>query len=89
MDELAERIAAWENNSLPEDVPDSALHDVTLTLRHRHLPKAARAEFIEYDSEANVVRLTGTPSEFGVVLAVARAIEQPSQDDIVGLRDLV
>ena len=89
VEELAEQIAAWETNTAPADVPDSAFDDVTLTLRHHHLPKAAEVEFVEYDREANVVRLSGTPAEFGVVLSVAKAIERPASDSIVGLGELV
>lgn len=88
VEELAARIAEWESDG-PGGVPDDVFEDVTLTLQHHHLPKAAEAEFIEYDSEENVVRLTGSPAEFGVVLSVARAIEQPGNDAILNLRDLV
>lgn len=89
LEELAVQVAEWEDDSAG-DVPAGAFDDVSLTLQHHHLPRAARAEFIEYDRENGIVRLTGTPPEFSVVLKVARAIQQPSEVDGVGrLLDLV
>lgn len=89
VEELAAQIVAWENDSTREEVPDDAFEDVTLTLRHHHLPNASRAEYVEYDPDENVVRLSGTPTEFSIVLSVARAIEQPAGGGIVSLEDLV
>jgi len=90
VEELAEQVAAWENGTPPEDVTEEAFEDVSLTLVHRHLPRAAEAKFVEYDHEERVVRLTGSPAEFGVILSVAKAIDQPSEEDpILQLRDLL
>ena len=88
VNELAEQIAARENEPPTAAVPDDAFDDVTLTLRH-HLPKAVRTEYIEYDPEAGVVRLSGTSAEFDVVPSVAKAIEQPANETRFSLRDLV
>lgn len=88
VEELAAQVADWEHNG--NEAPDDLSEEVTLTLVHHHLPRAAEARFVEYDREAGVVQLTGTPSEFGVVLSVSRAIEQPDEEDgVVRLIDLV
>ena len=90
VEELAEQVAAWEHGTSTDGVPEEAFEDVTLTLVHQHLPKAARAEFVEYDREENVVRLSGSPAEFDVVLSVAKAIDQPAETNgVVGLTDFI
>lgn len=89
--ELAEKVAEWEASRPAEGGHDEhgEFDDVVLSLVHQHLPKAAEAEFVEYDHEEGVVRLTGTPAEFDVVLSVSKAIEQPASDGVRRLRDFI
>jgi len=89
VDELAATIAEWEADSAVAADEFVDFDDVVLTLKHQHLPKAARTEFVEYDPEESVVRMTGSPPEFSVILSVARAIEQPEGDDILRLGDRI
>lgn len=84
VDELSEKIDEWENDPDPS-LSDDEYDDVVLTLKHKHLPKAAQTEFVHYGPEKNVVELTGSPSEFEVVLSVAEAIEQPRRDDVFSI----
>lgn len=86
VEELADKIQEWENNSTSSDLPYDAYEDIILTLKHRDLPKAAEVEFIKYDPEQRVIEVTGSPSEFNVILSVAEAIEQPRKDDIIHLK---
>lgn len=89
VDELAEEIAEWESGPSSNTEEHGEFEDVVLTLEHQHLPRAAEAAFIEYEPEESVVRLTGTPAEFDVVLAVSRALERPAGDDVRRLRDFI
>lgn len=86
MRELAEQIREWEDDE--DDVDTREYEDVYLSLRHRHLPKAARAEYIEFDREENEIRITGEPTEFQIVLAVSEAMEAPDEDSLVDLDSL-
>lgn len=80
---LAAKIQEWESDSSPSELPDDDYHDIVITLKHRHLPKAAQVEYIEYDPDASTIELTGSPMEMRAILSVARAIEQPQSDDII------
>lgn len=80
VDELAERIAAWEDDPSSVDLPENAHRGVEIELEHKHLPKASDAEFVEYDPDADVVEVTGSPAEFSAILTVSQTIEQPSGD---------
>lgn len=79
--ELASQIQAWEDESEPPTLADGEYRDIVLTLKHADLPKAAEAEYVHYDSEENVIELSGTSPEFNVILTVAEAIEQPNDGD--------
>lgn len=81
--ELARQLEEWETGSAPTELPDEKYQDVVLTLQHRHLPKAAEVEYVEYHPDENTIELTGTPAEVSVILSVAEAIEQPDEDDII------
>jgi len=83
VEELAAIIEDWEDD--PTGGATDEYQDIILALDHHHLPKAADAQYIEYDREADEIRITGEPAEFQVILSVAEAIEQPSRDDIINL----
>lgn len=80
--ELAEKIQEWETDSTPEKFPDENYQNITLTLKHQHLPRAAKMEYVEYDADKSTIQLTGTPASVSVILSVAEFIEQPGKDDI-------
>lgn len=72
--ELAERVHRREGE---EGTVDSGEFDeVVLTLKHTHLPKASRAEYIEYDREAGEITVSGEPAEFEIILTVCEAVEE-------------
>ncbi len=75
LEELAERIRRWEDDG--GSVAEGAYDDVALSLVHTHLPKAAQAEYIEYDREGGEIRISGEPAEFQIVLTVSEALERP------------
>lgn len=80
VDELAERIAEWEDDPAALDLPEDEHRNVEIELEHKHLPKASDAEFVEYDPDAEVVEVTGSPAEFSAILSISETIEQPSSD---------
>lgn len=82
IDELTENVSEWESDPSERSIPDEEYEETILTLRHSHLPKAAKAEFVDYDPESNYVEVSGSPPEFRAVLHVAEAIEHPGRDDI-------
>lgn len=75
IEELAGRIRRLEEDG--EDVSPGDLRDVRLSLKHTHLPKAAQAEYVEYDRDEGEIRISGTPTEFRVVLTVSEVLENP------------
>lgn len=81
VDELAQRISRWEEDG--DDADPETFEDVVLSLEHTHLPKASRAEYIEYDREAGEIRITGSPTEFTIVLKVSEAVEQPLDGELL------
>lgn len=81
VDELAAAVTERHGDSNEEDGRLSEFESVELELLHQHLPKAAEAEFIEYDDERGVIEVSGTPSEFDAVLTVAELIERPQSDN--------
>lgn len=83
VEELAETIEDWESESGYDEIPDDRYWDVLLELKHKHLPKAAEVEFIEYDTDEGIVTMSGSPAEFDVILSVTEAIEQPRDDDLM------
>lgn len=53
--DLAERVAAVENDVAPAEVREEAVDDVLFTLHHVHLPKLDDAGYLTYDTEANEI----------------------------------
>lgn len=83
VDDLVSTVEEWEEDEA--EIPDGKYEDVEFALTHKDLPKAAQAEFVEYDPEDGVIELSGEPPEFSVILSVAEAIEQPEDDGVSAL----
>jgi hypothetical protein len=56
--DLAEEIAAWENDTVPEDLTEKERKRVYVSLYQTHVPKLEEVGFVEYDSDTGVVSLT-------------------------------
>lgn len=82
LEELAEEVRRLERDV--EEGDPGSFDDVVLSLEHTHLPKAAAAEYIEYDQAADEIRISGEPAEFQIVLAVSEALENPDRDPLFG-----
>jgi hypothetical protein len=55
---LAEEIAAWENDTTPEELTEKERKRVYVSLYQTHVPKLEEVGFVEYDSDSGVVSLT-------------------------------
>lgn len=55
--DLADEIAALENDTSPMEVPPDEVERVYLSLYHTHVPKLADARVVQYEQEKNWVRL--------------------------------
>lgn len=77
LEELAEQITRWEDDG--DGLTTEEFEDVVLSLKHTHLPKAAQAEYVEYDRERGEIRISGEPAEFQIILTVSEAFEQPDK----------
>lgn len=80
VNELATFVAEQEAASPTTSLPDDHLAHIELELYHTDLPKAAGAEYIQYDPNDGVIELTGPPTEFHAILTIAKVIERPDRD---------
>lgn len=55
---LARHVAAVLHDETPDDVPESALDDLHLSLHHEFLPKLSGAGIVEHHGDAGTVTLT-------------------------------
>ena len=59
LDDLATAVAECETTDAPDE---NEVQRVAISLHHRHLPKMAEADVVEYDADANRVEpLTASP----------------------------
>jgi DNA-binding transcriptional ArsR family regulator len=56
--ELANELAAWENDTTPDNLSKQQRKRVYVSLYQTHIPKLADAEMVEYDQERGTVTLT-------------------------------
>ncbi|WP_255168279.1 DUF7344 domain-containing protein [Natrononativus amylolyticus] len=74
--EVVDAVAEMEANAEQFDVPDDRFGRVETALQHTHLPMIDEVEFIEYDADERVVRLTDSPPTFDAILTVAKVLER-------------
>lgn len=77
VDDLAARVAAWEQNTSIEHVSSRTIERVQRELVHAHLPKLADYGLIEYDQRSGAVSYDRPPTQLERVLDVVAAIERP------------
>lgn len=61
--DLAEHVAAWENDTTVEDITDKERKRVYVSLYQTHIPRLEEASIIEYDQEAGTVALKSEANE--------------------------
>lgn len=74
---VAEQIVEWESEPATEGVPVNQRGRVALDLAHRHLPRLAEADLIEYDREAKEIESAEIPAPLEHHLLLARDLESP------------
>jgi len=70
IDEVATEIAAWERGRPVDDVDETQVERVEVTLRHVHLPKLIDARVVEYDPHSEAVSMTGQGAPLEALLGV-------------------
>lgn len=75
--ELAEQIAALENDVAVEDLGRQQRKRVYVSLYQTHVPKLEEAGIIEYDDAEGEVRLTNRAGEFDSYLSSTEEAEYP------------
>jgi hypothetical protein len=84
LDELATKIAAYEQSVPPHAVTESERNQVYLDLYHSHIPKLSANKFISFDKQAETILAGDNADEFRTaVRAVGRALDsdQSNQED--------
>lgn len=83
--DLTTRIAAWENDTTPEEVTSKQRMRVYTALRQSHLPKMDREGVVVFDPVSGSVELTEDASQLEVYLDVVPHDEIPWSDFYLGL----
>lgn len=55
LDEIAERIAAWEHDRSVDEVSDDTRAEIEIALYHNHLPQLREAGMIDYNGDSEMV----------------------------------
>lgn len=77
LDELADRIASWENATSVDSVGSKERKRVYTALQQFHLPKLAEASLIEYDERAGVIERTAIADDLEGYLDLVPANDIP------------
>ncbi|MFC7080834.1 DUF7344 domain-containing protein [Halorussus caseinilyticus] len=67
--ELAEQVAAWENDTSVSEISPSQRKSVYSALHQTHLPKLESAGVLEYEAEQSLVRTTDKAARLDLQLA--------------------
>jgi len=69
--DLAEHVAAWENDTTVEDLSTQQRKRVYVSLYQTHLPKLSEAGLVEYDDDSGAVSIASKASEIDPYLGDA------------------
>lgn len=69
MSDLADQIAAWENDAEVDELTSQQRKRVYVSLYQTHLPKLANTDLIDYDAEEGDVRLTDRATDMDAFLS--------------------
>jgi len=83
--ELAEHVAAWENDKSVEQLTSAESKRVKTALHQHHLPMMDSNGFVEYDSMRETVRLDERVADLEVYLDVVPGIDMPWSRYYLGL----
>lgn len=82
--ELAEYVAAWENETDPEDITSQQRKRVYVSLYQTHIPKLDEAGIIDYDQDSGMITLTDQATAIDDYL-VSNGRDAPWQQYYLGL----
>lgn len=83
--ELAEQIAAWENEIDIQEVSSDQRKRVYTSLQQVHLPRMNKMDVVEYDDRAGVVELGPAIEDLDVYLEIVQGRDVPWSEFYVGL----
>ncbi|NKE37777.1 hypothetical protein GWG54_18610 [Natronococcus sp. JC468] len=79
IEDVVETVERWEADGEGVGLEDGSFEEIALELQHRHLPRSAEVEFVQYDPNQNVVQITGSPPEFDAFVTIAKLLESPGE----------
>lgn len=79
VNELADQVAAWENDVDPDDLSSQQRKRVYVSLYQTHLPKLAEADIIDYDDDDGFVEIAGRADEIDTFLTPPTESNYPWQ----------
>lgn len=83
--EVAEQVAAWENDISIDAVGSTERKNVYNSLQQTHFPKLDDHGFVEYDQQSGVVELTDASKELDIYLEVVPHQDIPWSEYYLGL----
>ena len=83
--ELADQVAAWENNISAEDVTANQRKRAYTALQQNHLPQMDRAGIVDYDHPRGTIEMTDSAEEIDIYLDVVYGRDIPWNKYYLGL----
>ncbi|MFB6256683.1 MAG: hypothetical protein ABEH58_08180 [Haloplanus sp.] len=83
--DLAERIAAWENDVDVDDVDYRQRKRVYTSLHQTHLPKLDEAGIVDYDRDGGTITLAGRATDLNLYLELVGEHDVPWYNVYLGL----
>lgn len=85
VNELAEQIAAWENEIDVDELSSQQRKRVYVSLYQTHLPKLAETNIVDYDVDEGTVRLTDQAGEIDAFLKPKARSGYPQKRHYIGI----
>lgn len=83
--DVAEQVAAWENEKGVRDVASSERKTVYTSLQQFHLPKMDEKSIVEFDQRAGTVKLTERADDLDIYMEVVDRFDVPWSYYYLGL----
>lgn len=85
LSDLAEQVAAWENDTSVSAVDSDVRKSVYISLHQSHLPKMDEIGVVEYDRDRNTVSLADNAAQLAIHLEVVPERHLPWSEVYLGL----
>lgn len=83
--EMAEQVAAWENDTSVESVSSDQRKRAYTALQQRHLPRMDEMDVVEFDRRAGTIAPADALDEFDIYLEVVEGRDVPWSEYYLGL----